>query len=267
MTRGPVVLAALLSASMMAQPGMAQQVDPSLGLQATRPALEELLQRLEETAKLPGSSEARAEAAAVRTRLVEGDFQAGDRILLRVEGPPPPEDGPRSVEQQLSDTFTVSADRSIWLPVIGLVGLRGVLRSELEPHLRNEVARFIREPVVRARSLIRVSVVGAVSRPGFYFMPTDALLSDALTAAGGLAADAKLPKLRIERAGRAVWEGAELQTALAQGRTLDDMHLSAGDQFVVPRRGRTTTYEVARTVMAVLSIPVTIYTLTKIFER
>src|SRR5712692_3561181 len=57
---------------------------------ATRASLEETLARLER------DGSAHAEAALIRSRLDGGDFQMGDRILLKVEG-----------ERQLSDTFTV----------------------------------------------------------------------------------------------------------------------------------------------------------------
>jgi hypothetical protein len=53
---------------------------------------------------------------------------------------------------------------------------------------------------------------------------------------------------------------------LAQGRTLDEMSLRAGDQFFVPLRGKSATFETARTVSILLTIPVTIYTLTRIFR-
>lgn len=270
---------AVVCGLLAAGPAAAQQsVSPS-GLQATRPALGEQLQRLEAVVRAEESNAdertaAREQAAALRTRLAEGDFQPGDRVLIRVEGPGGEPTGgrlapgaPRSVEQELSDTFPVGANRDLILPVIGVISLQGVLRSELEAHLTREFERFIKEPVVRARSLIRVSIVGAVARPGFHAVPADAILSDALMAAGGLTNDARLRDLRIERSGQPLWEGEMLQAALAQGRTLDEMNLRAGDQFFVPLRGRSGTFEIARTVSILLTIPVTIYTLTRIFKN
>ena len=257
------------------RPAAAQSDRMPARLQATRPALEQLLQSLEQAGQARDSSdEARTgavlQAAAVRGRLTDGDFQAGDRVLILVEGGEAPAQrpapgAPRSVEQQLSDTFTVGPDRSLTLPVVGVVALRGVLRSELEAHLTRELGRFIIEPVLHARPLIRISVVGAVAKPGFYAVPADAVLADALMAAGGLTADAKLDKLRIERSGDRLWQGGTLQQAMTEGRTLDEMNLRAGDQFVVPARGKGNTYDTVRTIGILLSIPITVYTLTKIF--
>ncbi len=83
--------------------------------------------------------------------------------------------------------------------------------------------------------------------------------------AGGPTPDAKVADLRIERAGQRLWEGDILRQAITDGRTLDEMNLRAGDQFIVPAGARGSTYEVARTIGVLLSIPITIYTLTRIF--
>ena len=276
-----IVLAVLVALS-AGRPGSAQQADsapPPPRLQATRAALEQLLARLAAAERASDSSgdaraAARLEAAAVRARLADGDFQPGDRVLLLVEGGEATLEratsgggGARSVEQQLSDTFTVGPARRLTLPVIGVLSLQGVLRSELESHLRSEIGQFIRDPVVHARPLIRVSVLGAVARPGFYSVPADAVVSDALMAAGGPTADAKLQQLRIERSGNELWGGERLQLAVTEGKSLDDLNLRAGDQFIIPGKGRSGSYETVRTVGILLSIPITVYTLTQIFKR
>jgi len=165
----------------------------------------------------------------------------------------------------LSDTFTVGLGSSLILPAVGEVSLVGVLRSELQVYLARRLGQNLRDPVVRARAYVRLSIDGAVARPGFYGVPADALLSDALMAAGGPTPEAQLGKLRIERAGRPIWEGRALQQAIAAGKTIDDAGLIAGDQYVLPRRGRTTPGDVLRFGGFLLTIPVTIYTLTRIF--
>src|SRR2546430_14391553 len=92
-------------------------------------------------------------------------FQVGDRILLHVEG-----------DSALTDTFTVVAGPALRLPDIGEISLAGVRRTDLEAHLTQQLSRYIKDPVVQARALIRVSVVGEVTRPGFYAVPVDLVL-------------------------------------------------------------------------------------------
>ena len=164
-----------------------------------------------------------SQVAAQNARSSE-PFQVGDRILLIVDG-----------DTTLSDTFTVVAGPAIELPVIGAVSLAGVPRNGLEAHLKKALARYLKDPVVHARALIRLSIQGAITRPGFYAVPTDLVLADALMVAGGPIQEARVEKMRIQRNGSRIWSGPKLQAAIARGATLEDLGLRAGDQIDVPR--------------------------------
>lgn len=221
---GLAALLLLLSAGGLA----AQVADPSK-VQMTRADLEELLAELERSANSPAySSAAKArainEADMVRQRLTEGDFQTGDRVVLRVRG-----------EEALTDTFTVDNDRALPLGLGEPVPLAGVLRSEIAGHLREHLSKYLRDPQVQAESLLRVTVAGQVTSPGFYPVRSTALIDDVLMTAGGPTQTADVTALVIERAGRRIWEGPALEQAIAQGRTLDQMNIRAGDQFQMPQ--------------------------------
>jgi polysaccharide export outer membrane protein len=225
---------------------------------ANRQGLQDLLGRLDLAASSPAYSgriraQAVGEASLIRTRLAEGDFQVGDRLVMVVEG-----------ERELTDSFTVQAGRILTLPTVGPVPLQGVLRAELESHLTTVLARFLRDPVVHARSLMPLSILGEVVRPGFYTVPTEIPLTAALMQAEGPTRDAKLTEIRIERDGRHIWEGPALQQAITEGRTLDQLNLRAGDQVVVPRAGHTNLETLVRVVSLVITIPAAIYGLTRL---
>jgi len=151
-------------------------------------------------------------------------FQVGDRILLRVEG-----------DSVLSDTFTVVAGPALRLPEIGEISLAGVSRSEVEPHLTRVLGRYIKHLTLEARALIRISVMGEVERPGFYAVPTDLVLPDALMLAGGATADARLDRLTVMRGNAALQDESALQAAIARGATIDELGMRAGDRIQVPR--------------------------------
>ena len=151
-------------------------------------------------------------------------FQVGDRILLSVEG-----------DSALSDTFTVVQGPALRLPEIGDISLANVPRSGLESFLKSELGRYLNEPVVTARALIRISVMGQVARPGFYAVPVDLVMPDALMVAGGATPDARLEKLQIIRGNSTLLSSASLQTAIARGATLDQLGVRAGDRIEVPR--------------------------------
>lgn len=215
---------------LVARPMAAQRpTRDATSITATREALESSLEMFENAARSQGYSrelreEARQKATALRRRLERGDFGPGEPILLSVEG-----------QAALTDTFVVSSDRSIVLPTIGKVSLSGVLRSELEPLLTEQIARYIRDPVVTASSFVRVSVRGAVGRPGFHAMSPDTPLSAALMVLG-LTATSGIEEIEVLRQGQPALGGEELQLAIRDGTTLSELGMRSGDQIVVPQR-------------------------------
>lgn len=227
---------------------------------STRAELEALLERLDLAARSGAYSESlrgwtRGEAALIRKRLEAGDFRIGDQVVLTVEAEP-----------VLSDTFVVVPGPLLPLPVVGEVPLTGVLRSELEGRLREHLAKFIREPVVRATSLLRITVLGpGIAKPGFYTVPSEALLTDALTLAGGPSGTARLDRLRLEREGTNVLEGQRLELAIAEGQTLDQLGVRAGDRLVLPAIPQRSWYQNLRTVGALIALPAAIFGLTRLF--
>jgi protein involved in polysaccharide export with SLBB domain len=230
----------------------AQATDPVLAHRplATREQLQALVASLEKTQPTA------APLAIAKARLSDGDFRPGDMVLLEVQG-----------EAALSDTFSVGPDRSVSLPApaVGTMPLQGVLKSELQEKATEFIGKFVRNPVVRARPLVRLSVQGEVVRAGYYGIPADALLTDALMAAGGTTAEADIKKLRIERDGKPLLEGKALERAFAQSQTVDDLALRPGDQFVVAKRKEGNFTDGLRLVWTVVSIAGGIYGLSRAF--
>lgn len=228
-----IAIVATIGSVLVVQPMWAQDVGGpgSARAYSTREALQDLLDRLDKSANSSAYSatlraRVRAQAELIRTRLTEGDFQVGDRIELAVEDQP-----------FLSDTFVVDQGLVLTLPTVGDVSLTGVLRSELRRHVSGYLGGFLREPIVRARALIRVAVLGGVVAPGFYDIAGEALLTDAFMMAGGLTPTAKVEEIIVERGEDRIWEGRLLQAAMIGGRTLDQLSLKAGDRIFIPESG------------------------------
>jgi hypothetical protein len=199
-------------------------------LHVTRTELQDLLARYEAVANSSAYSggyrdQAREEATRIRERLEQGDFRVGDRIWLQVEG-----------ETELPDTLVVEPGPSITLPDIGNIPLKGVLRAELQEHLTKELARYIQEPKVRTQSMVRLQLQGQIGTPGFYVLPSDMLLSDALMEAGAPSREADMDKIKLERGPETLMEGEQVAKALQDGRSLDQLGLRAGDLIEVPEK-------------------------------
>lgn len=225
----------ILSLGILVPGFLSAQVPPGWdgsAFQVTRADLEELLARYESVLDSPGYSEALKEDAAesaelIRARLEEGDFRVGDRVVVRLEG---------SRAGVIPDTLLVEEGPTLDIPNMGEVSLRGVLRSELQEYLTRELGRFVRDPTLTAQSLIRLSVQGSVGTPGFYMFPSEMLLSDVLMVAGGPSQQADMEDLSVRRGNRTLMDPTEVQNALDEGRSLDQLGLRAGDEITVPLR-------------------------------
>ena len=195
----------------------------------------------------------RAEAVLLRSRLQNGDFTPGDRIVLELRG-----------DSAVFDTLTVRTGPSLRVANIPDVPLRGVLRSELQDYLTKYLARYIREPDVRTETLIRLSVLGEVGKPGFYDFNSDILLTDAIMAAGGPTGAAAIERSTIRRGKAVILAKDRVQRAAQTGATLDRLGLRPGDQIEVgQRRRRMDTQAILGIVGAVTSLALTLLWFTR----
>ncbi len=231
----------------------AQRSNDALRPLATRAELEVAGTRLRE--RTPPDAKTLVALRALEERLVTGDFRAGDLILLDVPG-----------EVALTDTFSVDPELSLRLPspTVGSLPLKGVLRAELEPLLKQYIGRFVDGTNVRARSLVRVAVEGEVGRAGYYAVPVDAPLADVIMAANGLTREADLRRVRIMRNGKAVMQHDDVRAALAGGWTAADVPLRPGDSIEIGR-GRGTTEGRLRFTWLLVSLAGGVYGLTRAF--
>jgi protein involved in polysaccharide export with SLBB domain len=200
--------------------------------EATRAQLQELAVTTEaEAAHAPDAStrqQRQMQAATIRARLRDGDFDVGDRILLSVRG-----------DSTISDTVTVRAGRMIRLANMPDISLQGVLRSELQDYLTTQLARYIKHPDVQTTSLVRVAVMGSVAKPGFYQLPADFALADAIMLAGGPTSTADVDRTQVKRGADVIYSSQLLGQEVAKGATLDQLNIRPGDQIMIGERHHT----------------------------
>ncbi len=182
-----------------------------------------------------------ARLAAQAAPADSGDFRVGDRISLTVSGEP-----------QLSDTFIVMPGPALDLPTIGTVSLAGVRYANLQSYLSQTIGRYVRDAAVRASAMMRIGVLGQVQRPGFYSVPTDALVTDVFMAAGGPTNDARVSSAKILREGQAAVSSDSLSRAIAGGLTIAQLGVRSGDAIDVPAQRNT------QMIIQVIALAVTI---------
>lgn len=200
--------------------------------QATRAQLQALAIQTEQDATAASDASVRQQkqmqAATIRARLRDGDFEVGDRVLLAIRG-----------DSLISDTVTVRAGRVIKLTNLPDISLQGVLRSELQDYLTTQLTRYIKRPDVETTSLVRVAVMGAVNKPGFYQLPADLALADAIMIAGGPTQGADVDRTQLKRGNDVLYSPQLLGQEVAKGATLDQLNIRPGDQILIGERHKT----------------------------
>ncbi len=254
--------ALLVAAMLFSSAGLIAQEVPAVDARRPVATRAELQQTLEEAEALANSDaysasfreDKRQEAALIRERLLEGDFYVGDQILITVTG-----------DSGSSGTRVVGPGRVVTLPGLPDIPVRGVLRSEIEAYLIEQVSRFVRDPQIKARPLIRLTFMGAVGKPGFYQMDADKMLSDALMDAGGIGNGTELKKSKITRGEEVIVDGDAFEKAVTDGVNLDQLNLRAGDVIDVGQKKNKDWFTTLRTFAVIPALILSSYGIGKLF--
>ena len=190
------------------------------------------------------------EAWLLHQRLEKGDFQDGDRIIVQIQGNALAGKSP----VEIPDTLTVRAGKLLELPRMSDLPLEGVLRSELQQRLIDHLSEYIREPSVRATPLVRIAVLGYVGRPGYIYTSADKPLSDVLMQAGGPGPDADMAHVVIRRGSDVIWNAQDTHTAMADGLSLDRLHIRAGDEIFVPQTKHIQWWAISSIALSLISV-------------
>ncbi len=163
------------------------------------------------------------EARDLRARLQTGDFRVGERFTLTF-----------IKDSVRTDSITVRDSMLVGIANLPDLSLRGVLRSELTSKVSSFMAEYFKNATVRTQILTRISVMGEVNRPGFYYVAPDRPLSEALTIAGGPSATADIMRLEIRRSGSTILSARKSEQAVKDGKTLEEMAVQSGDEIRIP---------------------------------
>lgn len=215
------------------------QVAPTMDRrpQATRAELEASLVEIEKIIgpnSIYGESikqQKQAEAVMIRSRLRDGDFQVGDQLTLTLSVPTTPNGPPIT-----NLVVAVGPDQMLQLPDLPVIPLRGVLRSEIKDYLTEYLGRLFRDQSVLVVPTIRLTILGGIGSPGFYQIPADTPLPDAIMLAGGITGGTELNKTVIKRAEEELWSEEEMARAITAATTLDQLNLRSGDELIVGQK-------------------------------
>jgi polysaccharide export outer membrane protein len=159
-------------------------------------------------------------------------------------------------DDKFSKTVKVSSQGNIKLPLIGILNVNGLTAIKLEKEIENLLAeQYIYDPhatiVIKEHRNQRISVMGAVVKPGTYDFTGQSTVSDVLVMTGGLREDAGpflfvlrspatgIPQPKSEPDGQKPRTFViSLEDLLLNGETGSNLALRHGDVINVPVAGK-----------------------------
>ncbi|MEJ7811813.1 MAG: polysaccharide biosynthesis/export family protein [Gemmatimonadaceae bacterium] len=134
-------------------------------------------------------------------------------------------------EPDLSGDYPVDETGSVVLPKLGPYKVTADSPASLKQKLVGAYQAYLQNPSIEVTLLRRITVLGAVQKPGLYPVDPTMTVADALALAGGPTPDGSPDKVELIRDGERI-------TARLNGRTLiSDSPIRSGDQLRVPQRG------------------------------
>jgi polysaccharide export outer membrane protein len=137
---------------------------------------------------------------------------------------------------EMSGDFIVGADGSITHPLYRTVRVGGIPFATAETNVRNFLARFEQDPQFVMEPLVRVSVLGEVSRPQVFAVRPETSVAEAVAQAGGLTQFAKRDQVRVLRRDANGVQREFVVNVLAPDEASRRVRVHSGDQIVVDRR-------------------------------
>jgi polysaccharide export outer membrane protein len=151
-------------------------------------------------------------------------------------------------EEKLNKTVRVSSQGNISLPLLGILRVKGLTANELEREVRELLAeKYLRDPhvsvFIKEYRSQRISVIGAVEKPGPYDVTGQKTILNLLGMAGGLKEDAG-PLLFLIRPPQPEEEASpntfviDLEELLVKGDLSLNLPLIHGDVINIPISGK-----------------------------
>ena len=137
---------------------------------------------------------------------------------------------------ELQSSVRVKADGTISLPLIGSLAVAGMTEADAEANLKKILAdRYVKDPhvsvLVKEHESRKISVIGAVVRPGAYPLLAERSLLQMISEAGGLTREAGAHMLVIRNSGTAEGERlrVDLEKLVVEGDPAANIPVQPGD--------------------------------------
>lgn len=137
-------------------------------------------------------------------------------------------------QEDLSGWYSIDADTSINIPLLGKISIKDVPIDSLHQLLANKFENYYTDIFVDINFYYRINIFGEVKTPGYYYIKSEDNLINLLAQAGGPTERGNLGNIKILNLGTE--KKMNLERILKSGSNLDLLELRPGDVVIVARR-------------------------------
>ncbi len=146
--------------------------------------------------------------------------------------------------EEFSFSGAIDPEGKIRVPFLGEISVVGLTLDEVQTKVAYELGqRYLQEPpeviaVLSGPRPVQLTVLGEVSRPGYYFFAPGITLNNVITGVGGSTPEADLRSIIIRRPlvdGTILEERVDLYSPLIEGSRLPSFRLQGGDTIIVSK--------------------------------
>lgn len=131
----------------------------------------------------------------------------------------------------LNGVFPIDDGGYVELPIYGKVRITQMTEADFTNYLLDKYKDYLRFPNIQVKPMIRLSVLGGVRKPGFYYFDNDYSLWEVMKLVGGTLDEDGLKQMRWKRDGDNVQE--DLIPYIQSGVALKNISFRSGDQIWV----------------------------------
>ncbi|MDJ0582996.1 polysaccharide biosynthesis/export family protein [Crocosphaera sp.] len=145
---------------------------------------------------------------------------------------------------EFSFAGAIDPEGNIRVPFLGEISIVGLTLDEVQTKVAYELGqRFLQDPpeiiaVLSQPRPVQLTILGEITRPGYYFFGAGVTLNNVITGVGGSTPQADLRSIIIRRPlvdGTVLEERVDLYTPLIEGTRLPELRLQGGDTVIVSR--------------------------------
>ena len=137
-------------------------------------------------------------------------------------------------QEDLSGWYSVDADTSINIPLLGKISIKDIPIDSLHQLLANNFKNYYTDIFVDINFYYRINIFGEVKTPEYYYIKSEDNLINLLAQAGGPTERGNLGNIKILNLGTE--KQMNLERILKSGTNLDLLELRPGDVVIVARR-------------------------------